>query len=94
MDSYAKAGDIAEEVLSSIRTVTAFGGQEEELARYAENLTEAKVSVFWYFFHPLPHFIQLTRLRRVDFRMLVSKNSLQLVSQLEFYIYVFLEHMV
>ena len=28
LDSYAKAGDVAEEVLSSIRTVTAFGGQE------------------------------------------------------------------
>ena len=50
LDSYAKAGDIAEEVLSSIRTVTAFGGQEEELARYAENLTEAKVSFFSAFF--------------------------------------------
>ena len=28
LDAYAKAGDVAEEVLSSIRTVTAFGGQE------------------------------------------------------------------
>lgn len=86
LDSYAKAGDIAEEVLSSIRTVTAFGGQEEELARYAENLTEAKVSFFWDFSY--------NKLRRIDFRMLVSKNSLQLGSQLEFYTYVFLEHMV
>ena len=42
LDSYAKAGDIAEEVLSSIRTVTAFGGQPEELDRYAENLEDAK----------------------------------------------------
>ena len=42
LDSYAKAGDIAEEVLSSIRTVTAFGGQPEELARYAESLEDAK----------------------------------------------------
>merc|ERR1719209_842781 len=42
LDAYAKAGDVAEEVLSSIRTVTAFGGQNEELARYAENLKEAK----------------------------------------------------
>ena len=42
LDSYAKAGEIAEEVLSSIRTVTAFGGQPEELDRYAENLEDAK----------------------------------------------------
>ena len=28
LDAYAKAGDVAEEVLSSIRTVTAFGGQD------------------------------------------------------------------
>ena len=33
--SYAKAGAIAEEVLSSIRTVVAFGGEEKEIARFA-----------------------------------------------------------
>ena len=38
LDAYAKAGDIAEEVLSSIRTVAAFSGQIEELARYTANL--------------------------------------------------------
>ena len=81
-------------MLSSIRTVTAFGGQEEELARYAENLTEAKVSFFKNFSHSPPHSIQLTRLiKRIHFRMLASKNSLRLASQPEFYIYVFLEHM-
>ena len=32
--SYAKAGAIAEEVLSAIRTVVAFGGEEKEIARY------------------------------------------------------------
>ena len=32
--SYAKAGAIAEEVLSSIRTVVAFGGEEKEIARF------------------------------------------------------------
>jgi len=42
LKAYAKAGDVAEEVLSSIRTVTAFGGQEEELERYSNNLSEAK----------------------------------------------------
>ncbi|XP_069585914.1 ATP-binding cassette sub-family B member 5-like [Ranitomeya imitator] len=39
---YAKAGAVAEEVLSSIRTVVAFGGQEKELKRYTNNLGEAK----------------------------------------------------
>ena len=42
MTAYAKAGDVAEEVLSSIRTVTAFGGQREETERYSDNLIEAK----------------------------------------------------
>lgn len=31
---YAVAGGIAEEVLSSIKTVTAFNGQEREIKRY------------------------------------------------------------
>jgi len=31
--AYAKAGSVAEEVLSSIRTVVAFGGQEKECKR-------------------------------------------------------------
>ncbi|KAM4028834.1 ATP-binding cassette sub-family B member 5-like isoform 2-T2 [Anomaloglossus baeobatrachus] len=39
---YAKAGAVAEEVLSSIRTVVAFGGQEKEIKRYTNNLGEAK----------------------------------------------------
>jgi len=32
--SYAKAGAVADEVLSSIRTVAAFGGEEKETERY------------------------------------------------------------
>ena len=32
--AYAAAGAIAEEVLSSIRTVVAFGGEEKEATRY------------------------------------------------------------
>ena len=32
LDAYAKAGSIAEEVLSSIRTVAAFGGEKKEIA--------------------------------------------------------------
>ena len=34
LDAYAKAGAIAEEVLGSIRTVVAFGGQLRECERY------------------------------------------------------------
>eukprot|EP00027_Filamoeba_sp_ATCC50430_P010288 CAMPEP_0168548552 /NCGR_PEP_ID=MMETSP0413-20121227/4624_1 /TAXON_ID=136452 /ORGANISM="Filamoeba nolandi, Strain NC-AS-23-1" /LENGTH=481 /DNA_ID=CAMNT_0008578867 /DNA_START=143 /DNA_END=1584 /DNA_ORIENTATION=- len=40
---YATAGNIAEEVLSSIRTVVAFGGEEKEVARYAKSLDDAAV---------------------------------------------------
>lgn len=35
LDSYALAGAVAEEVLSSIRTVIAFGGETKELDRWA-----------------------------------------------------------
>ncbi|XP_068092076.1 ATP-binding cassette sub-family B member 5-like isoform X2 [Hyperolius riggenbachi] len=42
LSAYAKAGAVAEEVLSSIRTVVAFGGQEKEIQRYSSNLREAK----------------------------------------------------
>ncbi|KAH9524930.1 Multidrug resistance protein 1 [Bulinus truncatus] len=40
--AYASAGKISEEVLSSIRTVQAFHGQEKETKRYVESLAEAK----------------------------------------------------
>jgi len=42
MDVYGKAGAIADEVLSSIRTVVAFGGQKKELEKYCGELKEAK----------------------------------------------------
>ena len=42
--AYARAGAIAEEVLSSIRTVIAFGGQAKELDRFANNLAGARTS--------------------------------------------------
>ena len=32
--NYASAGSVAEEVLSAIRTVIAFGGEEKEIDRY------------------------------------------------------------
>ena len=37
LDAYAKAGSIAVEVLSSIRTVAAFGGENKEIKRWTDN---------------------------------------------------------
>ncbi|XP_036912141.1 ATP-binding cassette sub-family B member 5 [Sturnira hondurensis] len=42
LNAYSKAGAVAEEVLSSIRTVIAFGAQEKEIQRYTHNLKDAK----------------------------------------------------
>ena len=39
---YGKAGAIAEEVLSSVRTVIAFGGEEKEIGRYDSKLSLAR----------------------------------------------------
>ena len=39
---YAHAGAVAEEVLGSIRTVVAFGGEQKEYNRYKEKLTDAR----------------------------------------------------
>ena len=33
LEEYAKAGSVAEEVISSVRTVAAFGGEEKEVQR-------------------------------------------------------------
>ncbi|XP_043821847.1 phosphatidylcholine translocator ABCB4 isoform X4 [Dromiciops gliroides] len=40
--AYAKAGAVAEEALSAIKTVIAFGGQNKELERYQRHLENAK----------------------------------------------------
>jgi len=40
-DAYARAGGIAEEVFSLIRTVVAFGGEEREISRYQKELDSA-----------------------------------------------------
>uniref|UniRef100_A0A3P8UJZ5 ATP-binding cassette, sub-family B (MDR/TAP), member 4 n=1 Tax=Cynoglossus semilaevis TaxID=244447 RepID=A0A3P8UJZ5_CYNSE len=40
--AYAKAGAVAEEVLSAIRTVFAFSGQKREITRYEKHLEDAK----------------------------------------------------
>ena len=42
LSSYGKAGAIAEEVLSSIRTVVSFNGQKKEVSRYEAHLGEAR----------------------------------------------------
>lgn len=42
MKEYAKAGSIAEEVISAIRTVVAFGGEAKEVERYDANLVHAR----------------------------------------------------
>merc|ERR1719458_2331720 len=42
LNIYGKAGAIAEEVLSAIRTVIAFGGEEREIERYDGKLVGAR----------------------------------------------------
>lgn len=42
LQAYAKAGAVADEVLSSIRTVAAFGGEKKEVERYDKNLVSAQ----------------------------------------------------
>ncbi|XP_069945791.1 ATP-dependent translocase ABCB1-like [Cherax quadricarinatus] len=41
MEEYARAGSIAEEVISAIKTVVAFGGEQKEIERYESNLVHA-----------------------------------------------------
>ena len=43
-NAYAAAGAVAQEVLSSIRTVVAFGGEDQDVARYSRH-TETHTSV-------------------------------------------------
>ncbi|XP_063158096.1 ATP-binding cassette sub-family B member 5 [Candoia aspera] len=40
--AYAKAGSVAEEILTAIRTVVAFNGQKKAILRYDANLEEAR----------------------------------------------------
>lgn len=42
LQSYSSAGSVAEEVLSAIRTVFAFSGQQKEVDRYSERLLPAE----------------------------------------------------
>lgn len=41
-DAYGAAGSIAEEILTSIRTVISFGGESKETARYEKQLLFAR----------------------------------------------------
>lgn len=45
MNSYSAAANVAEEVLSGIRTVFAFGGEKVEIERYNNRLINAKKAV-------------------------------------------------
>nr|QST14979.1 ABCB1-1 protein [Diaphanosoma celebensis] len=42
LKAYGKSGGVAEEVIGSIRTVMAFGGQEKEIKRFSDNLVYAR----------------------------------------------------
>ncbi|ELW62295.1 Bile salt export pump [Tupaia chinensis] len=42
LKAYAKAGSVADEVISSMRTVAAFGGEKRETERYEKNLVYAQ----------------------------------------------------
>lgn len=42
LSAYAKAGAVAEEILTAIRTVVAFNGQQKALSQYDANLLDAK----------------------------------------------------
>eukprot|EP00071_Canis_lupus_P015492 XP_005640242.1 bile salt export pump isoform X1 [Canis lupus familiaris] len=42
LKAYAKAGSVADEVISSMRTVAAFGGEKKEVERYEKNLVFAQ----------------------------------------------------
>lgn len=44
-NSYSAAANVAEEVLSGIRTVFAFGGEKVEIDRYNERLLKAKQAI-------------------------------------------------
>jgi len=46
-ESYAGAGNLAEEILSSIRTVVSFGGEKSEVQRYENFLVPARKASQW-----------------------------------------------
>ena len=42
-EAYGQAGAIADEVISSIRTVAAFSGEAKEVQRYSNNIIEHSI---------------------------------------------------
>lgn len=44
LKAYSRAGTVAEEVLSNIRTVVSFGGEDKELERYNGKLQDAEIN--------------------------------------------------
>lgn len=55
LNAYSKAGAVAEEVLSSIRTVVAFGAQEKEIQRSVPLIMT--IFAWFYFSQSLLHCI-------------------------------------
>lgn len=43
-ESYAKAGNVAQEAITNIKTVMAFGGAAKEVERYEEGLVDSKAA--------------------------------------------------
>lgn len=43
-ESYAKAGNVAQEAITNIKTVMAFSGSQKEVERYEEGLEESKIA--------------------------------------------------
>lgn len=43
-ESYAKAGNVAQEALTNIKTVMAFGGSQKEVERYEDGLVDSKIA--------------------------------------------------
>lgn len=46
LKAYAKAGAVADEVLSSIRTVAAFGGEKKEVERFVQTNCQESLHSF------------------------------------------------
>lgn len=47
MEAYGKAGSVAEEVFSSIKTVMAFSGQKKEIERFVALVSDAVLLLFY-----------------------------------------------
>ena len=52
MNAYSEAGSVAEEVISNINTVIAFGGQHKEVQRYVVSRKFRKRKIFFFLSEP------------------------------------------